>query len=233
MIASKQENMSLVRKLTAFQNSLAKGCSKKYCLRLWGKFIRARDGYRCVDCHSCQKISAHHICRKSLVSGAQFDTGNGITLCHACHKEAHRGFNGKPDLLLPIDAQNGEKLATMERLYSILTDDAVERGLDPDTFYFLSDNLLSSFKKMQGFASTTFFPGARIEQAYLILAECELGVRRAMAEESGVPMLEEPLLPGGLFLGQSDASGGEARSVIIRNYVPRSKPSILRSDYEA
>src|SRR3546814_19339261 len=86
----------------------------------------------------------------------------------------------------------------MERLYSILTDDAVERGLMRDDFYFLSDELLASFKRMQGYDPATYFPGSRIEQAYLILAEGELGMRRAMAEPDGVPMANQPLLPGGL-----------------------------------
>jgi hypothetical protein len=90
-----------------------------------------------VDCHSRERLSAHHICRKSFLAEAQFQTGNGITLCSTCHREMHQGFNARPDLSVPVDAQGGEKLAAMERLYSILTDDAVERGLMREDFYFL------------------------------------------------------------------------------------------------
>lgn len=136
----------------------------------------------------------------------------------------HRGFNARPDLTLPADAQGGEKLASMERLYSILTDDAVERDLMREEFYFLSDQLLASFKRMQGYDPTTYFPGSRVEQAYLILAEGELGARRAMAEANGVPMIDEPLLPGGLYMVLSDDCG-QPQSIAVQTYVARSKPS--------
>ncbi len=72
----------------------------------------------------------------------------------------------------------------MERLYSILTDDAVERGLMQEEFYYLSDEILNCFKRMQGY-DRAHFPGARIEQAYLILAECEYGIRRSTLEVDG------------------------------------------------
>jgi hypothetical protein len=169
-------------KLAKLQAALAGGSSRAQCLRQWSAFIRERDSHRCVDCHSHERQAAHHICRKSFLAEVQFQTGNGITLCSTCHRGMHQGFNARPDLSLPVDAQGGEKLATMERLYSILTDDAVERDLMREDFYFLSDELLAHFKKMQGFEPLAFFPGSRIEQAYLILAECEQNMRRAMAE---------------------------------------------------
>lgn len=137
----------------------------------------------------------------------------------------HCGFNARPNLMMPVDAQGGEKLALMERLYSILTDDAVERHLTYERFYYLSDQLLNSFKRMQGFDPVTQFPGGRVEQAYLILAECEVGTRRAMAEASGVPFVGEPLLPGGCYLGLAGQHGRPGRSVVIRTYVPRTKPT--------
>jgi hypothetical protein len=135
------------------------GASAQYCLRRWSEFVRLRDGNRCVDCHSHRRLSAHHICRKSLIASAQFETGNGITLCSNCHREMHDAFNGRRDLAQPIDAQGGEKLHKMERLYSILTDDAVERGLTRQEFYFLSDRTLASFKRMQGYPIDTYFTG--------------------------------------------------------------------------
>jgi hypothetical protein len=213
-------------KLVKLQAALSGDLPRERRLRRWSEFIRERDGHRCVDCHSRRRLSAHHICRKSFLAEPQFETGNGITLCSACHREVHRGFNARPDLSLPVDAQGGEKLAAMERLYSILTDDAVERGLMRDDFYFLSDELLASFKRMQGYGPATYFPGSRIEQAYLILAEGELGMRRAMAEANGVPMANQPLLPGGLYLVRSESAGQPRQSIIVQTYAPRSKPSI-------
>ncbi|HZV06253.1 MAG TPA: hypothetical protein VE999_14335 [Gemmataceae bacterium] len=213
-------------KLVKLQAALSGDLPRERRLRRWSEFIRERDGHRCVDCHSRRRLSAHHICRKSFLAEPQFETGNGITLCSACHREVHRGFNARPDLSLPVDAQGGEKLAAMERLYSILTDDAVERGLMRDDFYFISDELLASFKRMQGYDPATYFPGSRIEQAYLILAEGELGMRRAIAEANGVPMANQPLLPGGLYLVRPENAGQPRESIIVQTYVPRSKPSI-------
>ncbi len=216
---------AITGKLAQLQAALAGGLSRERCLRRWSEFIRERDGHRCVDCHSRRRLSAHHICRKSFIDGAQFQTGNGITLCSTCHREMHRGFNARPDLSLPVDAQGGEKLASMERLYSILTDDAVERGLMRDDFYFLTDEFLTSFKRMQGYDATTYFPGSRIEQAYLILADGEAGARRALAAANGVPMTDQPLLPGGLYLVVAGEGGEPHKGIVIQTYVPRSKPS--------
>jgi hypothetical protein len=112
----------------------------------------------------------------------------------------------------------------MERLYSILTDDAVERGLMREDFYFLSDEMLACFKRMQGYAPETYFPGSRIEQAYLILAECELNTRRAILEANGFPMIDQPILPGGMYLVLPEKDGKPRESIIVQTYVPRSKP---------
>lgn len=225
LAANVPDLQAIIAKLAKLQAALAGGLPRESCLRRWSEFIRERDGHRCVDCHSRQRLSAHHICRKSFFVDVQFQTGNGITLCTTCHREVHRGFNARPDLSLPVDAQGGEKLPSMERLYSILTDDAVERGVMREDFYFLSDELLASFKRMQGYDQGTYFPGSRIEQAYLILAEGELGMRRALAEANGVPMTDQPLLPGGLYLVLSDSGGHPGKSIVVQTYVPRSKPS--------
>jgi hypothetical protein len=216
---------AIIANLAKLHAALAESLSRGRCLRRWSEFIRERDGHRCVDCHSRRRLSAHHSCRKSFIAGAQFQTGNGITLCSTCHREMHRGFNARPDLSLPADAQGGEKLALMERLYSILTDDAVERGLMRDDFYFLSDELLASFKRMQGYSAATYFPGSRIEQAYLILAEGEASARRALAGANGAPMPDQPLLPGGLYLVPARDGGQPQKGIVVQTYVPRSKPS--------
>ncbi|MGH6846826.1 MAG: hypothetical protein ACREC0_05145 [Methylocella sp.] len=224
--ADVQDISAITAKVVKLQAALAAGLPRERCLRRWSEFIRERDGHRCVDCHSRRRLSAHHICRKSFLAEPQFEPGNGITLCSTCHREMHRGFNARPDLSLPVDAQGGGKLASMERLCSILTDDAVERDLMRDEFYFLSDELLASFKRMQGYDPATYFPGSRVEQPYLILAEGELGMRRAMAKADGVPMTDQPLLPGGLYLVFPESAGQPRKSIIVQTYVPRSKPSM-------
>lgn len=186
--------------LARLQKALANGPPFERCLRRWSEFIRERDGHRCVDCHTRRKLAAHHICRKSFLAEAAFLTGNGITLCRNCHREIHRGFNGRPNLLMPMDAQGGEKLADMERMYAVLSTDAKERGIQRDDFYFLSDNVLGIYKKLQRFEPAAIFPGSRVEQAYLIWAQSSLQRRNAIAEANGFPMTSEPILPGGAYI---------------------------------
>lgn len=198
--------------------------SKSYCLRLWSDFVRDRDGNRCVDCHSTVRLSAHHICRKSFIACGQFLTGNGITLCAPCHRDVHQGFNRRPDLASPVDAQGGEKLACMERFYSILVDDGVERGIMSEEFYFLSDTFLSTLKRIQGIDSTSTFPERRVEQAYLILAESENATRRAMAEMVGAQFINQPFLPGGIYMEVSHEGIQARESILMQGYRPRSKP---------
>lgn len=155
--------------------------SVAYCWRLWSKFVRLRDGYGCVVCGEEKgRMFAHHICRKSFLRRAQFDTGNGITLCQKCHAEVHEGFNGRPDLQQPMDAQGAEKLETLTRLYGTLLDDARQRGLLRDDFYYLSDEVLTSFKLAQGFEVYDEFRGFRLEQAYEIWNQCPQHTLRAV-----------------------------------------------------
>lgn len=219
-LVSVADHDEITARLAKLHAAVAGGITRSRCLRRWSEFIRERDGHRCVDCHSRERLSAHHISRKAFFAKSQFETGNGITLCRECHREAHRGFNGRPNLLLPVDAQGGEKLAFMERLYSILLDDAVERGMMCDDFYFLSGEVLGAFKRMQGYHPDTFFPGSPIEQAYLILAEPERQVRFAIAEANGFVIDDQPLLPGGSLLALGGDGTQQSNRIMIRSYMP-------------
>ena len=182
--------------LTRLQNAERKGVRLRSRLKLWSEFIRVRDGNRCVPCGAAKGISAHHICRKSFMPEMQLMTGNGISLCPDCHREAHAGFNGRPNLQLPMDAQGGEKIEIMTDLYGELCRDAAERDLLCDDYYFLSDLVLSKFKMFQGFAPFTPFPGYRIEQADLIWRQTPINVKNAILEANGCQPSYDPVLPG-------------------------------------
>jgi HNH endonuclease len=54
----------------------------------WTEAIKKRDGYRCVECGSTERINAHHIMSKAL--GGENELENGKTLCWHCHMEAHK-----------------------------------------------------------------------------------------------------------------------------------------------
>jgi hypothetical protein len=131
---------------------------------------------------------------------ARFLTGNGITLCYECHREVHAGFNGRPDLSLPMDAQGGEKIATMQRLYGALYEDAEDRGLERDDFYFVSDPVLGRFKALQGFPRRTSFPGSRIRQAFLIWWQCQRPIAETIAAANGFNVSTAPRYPGTIYI---------------------------------
>jgi hypothetical protein len=143
-----------------------------YCLRLWSKFIRLRDGQRCVICHSRENLSAHHIVRKSFIPNARFQTGNGITLCKTCHKEPHTGFNRRPNLDFPMDAEGGEKIDLLMDLFGALLNDATSRNLLNDDYYYLSDEVLMISKAFQSIPREEIFLGSRLEQAFRIWQQC-------------------------------------------------------------
>jgi hypothetical protein len=180
----------------AFKRAVEGKASNAYRLRQWSAFIRIRDGFKCVVCNSEYALSAHHICRKCFLPGAQFLTGNGITLCIVCHRHVHAKFNGKPDLNRPMDEQGGEKIDVMCDLYGDLHRDASRRGLLCEAYYFLHDGLLSTFKRLQGFQRDTQFPGCSLEQAILIWSQPPLPMRNAILLANSLAPSFEPLSAG-------------------------------------
>lgn len=110
-------------------HAVNRGCSPQWCLRLWSRFIKARDLYRCVCCDSNESIQAHHIIRKCLYPWAAFEMGNGISLCRVCHRKVHEKFNGRPDLTLPLDAEQGDDQDEWAYLFGLLLEDAISRNL--------------------------------------------------------------------------------------------------------
>jgi hypothetical protein len=166
--------------LSGLEAAIARNASEKTCLRRWSGFIRARDGYRCIICDSTDGIAAHHVCRKSFLPQARFQTGNGVTLCRFCHAEAHAGFNGRADLQQPIDAEGGEKIEAIAELYRELAA-ASEVGHPGRTdFYFLSDEVLIKFKIFQGYDPSDIVPGTPIQQARIIWHGSPRNVMRAI-----------------------------------------------------
>ncbi|HEY3783363.1 MAG TPA: hypothetical protein VGL56_19960 [Fimbriimonadaceae bacterium] len=104
--------------LLRLHDAVKRRASDRVCLRWWSKFIRARDGERCVACGCCTgDLAAHHICRKTVLAEARFMTGNGVTLCSRCHAGVHEGFNGCPDLGQPMDAEGGEKIELLADIF--------------------------------------------------------------------------------------------------------------------
>lgn len=78
----------------------------------------------------------------------------------------------------------------------MLVQNAQNRQLLYDDFYYLSDSVLAKFKMLQSFDPFSDFPGYRLEQAYLIWCQCPLQLLNAIAEANGLPQSSEPILPG-------------------------------------
>ena len=161
-------------------NAVRAGRAKATCHRYWSKFIRARDGNECLICGTRNRLAAHHVVRRGFLKEAQYLTGNGATLCVDCHGEAHVGFNGSPDLSLPVDAEGGEKLEAVAELFRELAKSSRQRHPERDEFYFLSKPVLRKFKVMQGFDPLDEIAGKPIEQAWHIWDCAPLNVVEAL-----------------------------------------------------
>ncbi|MCY1431533.1 hypothetical protein D9M71_475030 [compost metagenome] len=123
-----------ISRLEAARAALARAVdaerSERWCLTLWGRFIRMRGGYRCVHCESSQGIQAHHIFRRTTLPEGKYELGNGITLCRECHKSLHAQFNGRPVDGEPLNERGGDDQDEMAYLYGRLDVDSDDRGLD-------------------------------------------------------------------------------------------------------
>lgn len=178
--------------------AVMKNCNERYCIRLWSRFIRLRDGSRCVACHSTRRIAAHHILRKSFLGRARFQTGNGITLCADCHAGVHADFNRKPDLNQPMDAEGGDNNDDIARFFAFLLEDAVEREMNYLEFYFLSEEVLRISRLLQGFSANVSGPGSPLQQAYLIWNFGPPQVRDAILIANGLPPFGDAIFPPGI-----------------------------------
>jgi hypothetical protein len=170
------------RLLVRLQKATARGASETFCLRRWSDFIRARDGHRCIICNSTERVAAHHVCRKSFLPEARFQTGNGATLCGSCHAESHAGFNGRADLQQPMDAQGGEKIEAIGELYRELAAASEVAHPGREDFYFLSAQVLTKFKIFQGYDRADFVPGTPIQQARIIWHGSPRNLMRAIIQ---------------------------------------------------
>lgn len=205
------------------KNAVLNERSNTYCLKLWSKFIRERDGNCCVICNSKNRLSAHHVIRKSLWKNLRFQTGNGITLCHSCHKDPHEGFNQRPDLNQVMDAQGGEKIDLFTGYLGALVIDSAARNIYQEHYYFFDDFALEAFKKIQGIPDTAKFDGRRIEQAYKIWNQTPRGILDAIMNSLGVSIAEDYVQNEIMTMHYSDKytkEDGSPADVMYFRYIP-------------
>ena len=166
------DNFTVLRvRKRALVTAIERDRSGRWLLRLWGRFIKTRDAFRCLCCESVEGIQAHHIIRRTRCPWGIFDLGNGVTLCPECHKRVHAEFNGRPDLSSPLGAEQGDDQNEWSFLFGLLRDDAIRRGLPEDEFYHFSDDFLKFSIAYQGY-----------EQLYESVERNELSRLRFMHE---------------------------------------------------
>lgn len=57
----------------------------------WRTKVLERDGHKCVECGSSERLEVHHIAHWSEFPEARIDVNNGTTLCNGCHAGEHEG----------------------------------------------------------------------------------------------------------------------------------------------
>lgn len=203
--------------LLKLESAVSQRRSQDYCLRLWSDFIRLRDNRTCVLCgHRRGRRAAHHIVRKSFWAHLQFQPGNGITLCRRCHKEPHAGFNRRPDLHLPMDAEGGEKIDLLTGLLHALIIDAERRGMLKERYYHFDDRALQAFKKLQGIPVQTAFEGSSLDQAYSIWSQTPRGMLKAVLGSMGVTIPDDYVQTEPFTVFHSETDG----PVLYARYIP-------------
>jgi len=183
------------RSLRLLENAIRKGCSRRWTLRLWSRFIRLRDNYRCVYCDSTDGINSHHIFRRTVLRRAEFQTGNGITLCSECHAKVHAEFNGAPLPGEPFNLRGGDDQDYIASLFHALERDGRARGLLSDEFYYLSDEVLTAFKSAQGFPLDLILDMPRVAQAHLLWQLSPVGFYEEVANCIGHKLLTGDMDP--------------------------------------
>lgn len=113
-----------------------KECSEKWCLRVWSKFIKLRDEYKCLICNGTEQPQAHHIFRKATYPKGYLATGNGITLCRNCHNKVHKHDNRRPDNSEPLDAKGGDNQDEIAHFYFMLYQRSKAKELPQNEFYY-------------------------------------------------------------------------------------------------
>jgi len=68
---------------------------KRYCKEVWSKFVKQRDGFKCVMCGRENYLNAHHIITAKC-QHTRFETDCGISLCPKHHILGIVSAHGSP-----------------------------------------------------------------------------------------------------------------------------------------
>lgn len=60
-------------------------------VRTWRRNVLERDGHKCAECGSEERLEVHHIAHWADFPEARIEVDNGTTLCNECHAGEHEG----------------------------------------------------------------------------------------------------------------------------------------------
>lgn len=184
LLSARVEHQRIATALGKLNRALNAGRSRKWCLRLWRRFILERDGWKCLMCSARDRLVAHHIFRRAVFPQAQFQTGNGVTLCRGCHCVVHEVWNRRPGPGEPLNERGGDDQDYGVEIWFAMELDAAERGILYDEFYTLSEDFVCGLAALQGMNIRAFesidFPGPSITLARLVWEQCPQPGARAI-----------------------------------------------------
>jgi hypothetical protein len=99
-----------------------------------------------------------------------------------------------------MDAEGGEKIDLLTALFGSLIADAKQRHLLTDEYYYLSDDVLETFKAFQSIPRQLAFPGSRLEQAFLIWRQTPRCTLNALLQANGFSLPDDFIQYGSLAI---------------------------------
>lgn len=59
----------------------------------WRKKVMERDGHKCTQCGSTERLAAHHLFSFTHFPDLRYEVENGSVLCESCHRKTEN-FGG-------------------------------------------------------------------------------------------------------------------------------------------
>ena len=139
------------------------------------------------------------------------------------------GFNRRPDLTRPIDAEGGEKLDLMTGMLHALVIDARSRGVLQDDYYHFDDQALLSFRKAQSIPIEAQFAGTRLEQAFSIWSQTPRSTFKAVLGRLGVSVPDDYVQTDSFTVFDSPTDG----EVLFVRFIPPAPFKNIPTDEDA
>jgi hypothetical protein len=188
--------------LERLNSCLTKSINIHSKVKIWGNFIKFRDGYQCLKCFSKDRLEAHHIFRRCFQPQAELYAGNGITLCKTCHKQIHAKFNRRPRTDSIMNDQGGDDPDYITENFFYLIREAKKKNIFLNRYYFIGDDLMKRSQYFQGINIDSESKEPLIAQAFWLWRQCPPKMYKAVMAANGCSL--EPPFDEGLTITLKD-----------------------------